>query len=163
MTPDNRQPRKRRRRRRRAGAPGENPGNVAPQSQPKGNIATSGDSHPFNNDGGGGAGRRRRSRSRRRGGKAQGYSGDMQQAPPIDIPAGELAPVSGVLWIKPNGTGLLVQPANNYVPTVGDAIVPRPVIERLHLQPGLMLAGSARRAGNNIEFVGLEQVEGMAL
>jgi transcription termination factor Rho len=163
MTPDNRQPRKRRRRRRRAGAPGENPGNVAPQGQPNGNIAISGDSQPFNNDGGGGAGRRRRSRSRRRGGKPQGYSGDMQQSPPIDLPAGELAPVSGVLWIKPNGTGLLVQPANNYVPTVGDAIVPRPVIERLHLQAGLMLAGSARRAGNNIEFVGLEQVEGMAL
>src|SRR5438045_3793467 len=37
MTPDNRQPRKRRRRRRRAGAPGENPGNVAPQGQPTGN------------------------------------------------------------------------------------------------------------------------------
>jgi len=164
MTPDNRQPRKRRRRRRRAGAPGENPGNVAPQGQPNGNVAIPGDAQPFNNDGaGGGAGRRRRSRSRRRGGKPQGYSGDMQQAPPIDLPAGELAPVSGVLWIKPNGTGLLVQPANNYVPTVGDAIVPRPVIERLHLQAGLMLAGSARRAGNNLEFVGLEQVEGMAL
>src|SRR3954468_10807112 len=164
MTPDNRQPRKRRRRRRRAGAPGENPGNVAPQGQPNGNVAIPGDSQPFNNDGsGGGAGRRRRSRSRRRGGKPQGYSGDMQQAPPIDIPAGELAPVSGVLWIKPNGTGLLVQPANNYVPTVGDAIVPRPVIERLHLQAGLMLAGSARRAGNNIEFVGLETVEGVPL
>jgi len=39
MTPDNRQPRKRRRRRRRAGAPGqENPGNVAPQGLPNGNI-----------------------------------------------------------------------------------------------------------------------------
>jgi transcription termination factor Rho len=163
MTPDNRQPRKRRRRKRRAGAPGENPGNVAPQSQPNGNVAISGDSQPFNNDGSGGAGRRRRSRSRRRGGKPQGYSGDMQQAPLIDLPPGELAPVSGVLWIKPNGTGLLVQPANNYVPTAGDAIVPRPVIERLHLQAGLMLVGSARRAGNNIEFVGLEQVEGMAL
>jgi len=164
MTPDNRQPRKRRRRRRRAGAPGqENPGNVAPQGLPNGNIAISGD-QSFNNDGaGGGAGRRRRNRSRRRGGHSQGYSGDMQQAPPIDLPAGELAPVSGVLWIKPNGTGLLVQPANNYVPTPGDAIVPRPVIERLHLQPGLLLAGSARRAGNNLEFVGLEQVEGMAL
>src|SRR5437764_9103539 len=112
MTPDNRQPRKRRRRRRRAGAPGENPGNVAPQGQPNGNVAISGDQQPFNNDGsGGGAGRRRRNRSRRRGGKPQdGYSG-MQQAPLIDLPAGELAPVSGVLWIKPNGTGLLVQPA----------------------------------------------------
>jgi len=163
MTPDNRQPRKRRRRRRRAGAPGENPGNVAPQGQPNGNVAINGDQQPSFNDGqGGGAGRRRRNRSRRRGG--QGYSGEMPQGPPIDLPAGELAPVSGVLWIKPNGTGLLVQPANNYVPTTpGDAIVPRPVIERLHLQPGLLLTGSARRAGNNLEFVGLEAVEGMPL
>ena len=113
MTPDNRQPRKRRRRRRRTGAPGqENPGNVAPQGLPNGNIAISGD-QSFNNDGaGGGAGRRRRNRSRRRGGHSQGYSGDMQQAPPIDLPAGELAPVSGVLWIKPNGTGLLARRGN---------------------------------------------------
>jgi transcription termination factor Rho len=164
MTPDNRQPRKRRRRKRRAGAPGENPGNVAPQGQPNGNVAINGDQQPSFNDGqGGGAGRRRRNRSRRRGGH-QGYSGDAPPGIPIDLPAGELAPVSGVLWIKPNGTGLLVQPGNNYVPTMpGDAIVPRPVIERLHLQPGLLLTGSARRAGNNLEFVGLEAVEGMPL
>ena len=122
MTPDNRQPRKRRRRRRRAGAPGENPGNVAPQGQPNGNVAINGDQQPSFNDGqGGGAGRRRRNRSRRRGGH-QGYSGDAPPGIPIDLPAGELAPVSGVLWIKPNGTGMLVQPANNYVPTPGDAI-----------------------------------------
>src|SRR5258708_11195183 len=162
MTPDNRQPRKRRRRSRRAGAPGDASGDTA-QGQPNGNIALTGDQQSFNDGAGGGAGRRRRNRSRRRGGHSQGYSGEMQQAPPIDLPAGELAPVSGVLWIKPNGTGLLVQPANNYVPTPRDAIVPRPVIERLHLLPGLLLAGSARRAGNNLEFVGLEQVEGMAL
>src|SRR5436305_15107762 len=130
MTPDNRQPRKRRRRRRRAGAPGENPGNGAPQGQPDGNVALPGDQQPFNDGAGGGAGRRRRNRSRRRGGKPQGYSGEMTPAPLIDLPAGELAPVSGVLWIKPNGTGLLVQPANNYVPTAGAAIVPRTALVR---------------------------------
>src|SRR5437667_12538504 len=58
---------------------------------------------------------------------------------------------------------MLVQSANNFVPQHGDAIVPRSMIDRLHLQSGLLLAGSARRAGNNIEFVGLEQVEGMSL
>src|SRR5207244_9337538 len=36
-------------------------------------------------------------------------------------------------------------------------------IEKLHLQMGLHLSGQARRAGNNLELVGLEQVEGMAL
>ncbi|MEK6371547.1 MAG: transcription termination factor Rho [Acidobacteriota bacterium] len=80
-----------------------------------------------------------------------------------EIPSGELIPSSGVLWIKPNGTGVLVQSSNNYVPQQGDPIVPRSVVEKLHLQQGLHLAGSARRAGNNLEFIGLEQVEGMSL
>jgi len=84
-------------------------------------------------------------------------------APPIDIPVGELAPTSGVLFLKNNGAGLLVKPENNYVPQQGDAVVPRSMIERLHLQPGLLLAGSARRTGNGLELVGLESVEGMAL
>jgi transcription termination factor Rho len=82
---------------------------------------------------------------------------------PIDLPAGETMPVSGVLWVKPNGTGLLVQPSNNYVPQQTDAIVPRSVVEKLHLQQGLLLNGSARRAGNNLEFVALDQIEGMSV
>ena len=69
---------------------------------------------------------------------------------PIEIPSGELIPASGVLFVKPNGSGMLVQSANNFVPQPGDAIVPRSMIDRLHLQSGLLLAGSARRAGNNI-------------
>jgi transcription termination factor Rho len=83
--------------------------------------------------------------------------------PALDIAPGELVAVSGVLYIKPNGSGLLVSVENNYVPQPGDAIVPRSTIEKLHLQTGLLLSGQARRAGNNIEMVGLEQVEGMAL
>src|SRR5260370_650895 len=82
---------------------------------------------------------------------------------PMEVPSGELNPTGGVLYIKPNGTGLLVKAENNYVPQPGDPIVPRSFIDRLHLQQGLLLAGSARRAGNNLEFVGLEQVEGMSL
>ena len=83
--------------------------------------------------------------------------------PALDIAPGELVAVSGVLYIKPNGSGLLVSVQNNFVPQPGDAIVPRSTIEKLHLQTGLFLNGQARRAGNNIEMVGLEQVEGMAL
>ena len=82
---------------------------------------------------------------------------------PIELPSGELIPTAGVLYIKPNGTGILVKAENNYVPQPGDPIVPRSMIDRLHLQSGLHLAGSARRAGNNLEFVGLEQVEGLSL
>ncbi|MBV9495535.1 MAG: transcription termination factor Rho [Acidobacteria bacterium] len=88
---------------------------------------------------------------------------DSSSAPPIDIPAGELVPTGGVLYIKPNGAGVLVKGENNFVPQPGDTLVPRSIIERLHLQAGLMLAGSARRTGNGLEFVGLEQVEGLPL
>jgi transcription termination factor Rho len=115
--------------------------------------------------GGGGGRRRRRSRRRRQGGGSGGGGGAYApETPlPIDLPAGETMPVSGVLWVKPNGTGLLVQPANNYVPQQTDAVVPRSVVEKLHLQQGLTLSGSARRAGNNLEFVALEQIEGMSM
>ncbi len=128
------------------------PGNGSPR--PEGNGG--GDSQP-----GYRPGRRRRSRHRKnRPFHDQDAGGSTA---PIEVPSGELVPTSGVLFVKPNGSGLLVQPANNYVPQPGDAIVPRSTIEKLHLQPGLLLGGSARRAGNNLELIGLEQVEGMSL
>ena len=82
---------------------------------------------------------------------------------PIDVAPGELVPVSGVLFIKHNGAGLLVDPANSYHQQPGDPIVPRSTIERLHLQAGLLLGGQARRTGNGLEFVGLESIEGLPL
>jgi transcription termination factor Rho len=82
-------------------------------------------------------------------------------SPPVDVPPGELVPVTGILFIKPNGTGILVDPANGYMLMQGDPIVPRTFVERLHLQAGLQLTGSARRTGNGLEFVGLEAIEGM--
>jgi transcription termination factor Rho len=132
--------------------PGPEPGNEAMLSQQPG-----GDRQQY--------GRRRR-RSRRRGRNRSG--GQMMQEgvalpPSIDIAPGELVATSGVLYIKPNGSGLLVTVENNFVPEPGDAIVPRSTIEKLHLQGGLLLSGQARRAGNNLELVGLEQVEGMTL
>jgi transcription termination factor Rho len=82
----------------------------------------------------------------------------------VDLPPGELAQVKGVLFIKPSGTGILVDVANNFVPQQGDPIVPRTTIERLHLDPGLEIGGTARRTGNGgLEFVGLETVEGQTL
>ncbi len=107
---------------------------------------------------------RRRRRSRRRG-RNRGVNDPVvgSAAPVIDVAPGELVATAGVLYIKPNGAGILVQAENNYVPTPLDALVPRSTIEKLHLQQGLLLSGSARRAGNGLELVGLEQVEGMAL
>src|SRR5450759_697389 len=169
MTPENRTPRKLRRRRRRV--PGE--GGAPQQQSPLGNSPgpEPGNEAITSSHGGGGGeqpfGRRRR-RSRRRGRNRGGEMRPDNNAgaplpPALDIAPGELVAVSGVLYIKPNGSGLLVSVENNYVPQPGDAIVPRSTIEKLHLQTGLLLSGQARRAGNNIEMVGLEQVEGMAL
>ncbi len=112
---------------------------------------------------------RRRRRSRRRGRNrgpqqtVQDLGGSALPAAALDIAPGELVATSGVLYVKPNGSGLLVSVENNFVPQPTDTIVPRSTIEKLHLQAGLLLGGQARRAGNALELVGLEQVEGMAL
>jgi transcription termination factor Rho len=164
MTPEDRTPRKRRRRRRRggSGAPGGLPGTEGNGPSP-GNEALP----PQQYSGGGGGGRnrrRRRGRSSRGGGDDRGYGSHPESSlPPLDIEPGQLVPASGVLWIKQNGTGVLVNPANNYQPAPGDTIVPRSMVEKLHLQAGLLIGGTARRAGNIMELAGLETIEGMAL
>src|SRR5438094_614488 len=75
----------------------------------------------------------------------------------------ELNRVYEVLYVKPNGAGILVNAANNYVPIQGDTLVPRGLIERLHLDPGLFVKGQARRTGNGFEFVTLEAIEKMTV
>src|SRR5687768_12014906 len=121
MTPEDRTPRKRRRRRRRTGGAGgegqppsangyrPEPGNEAvPSAQYRGGGGSGGS--------GPGAGRRRR-RSRSGGGGRRDERPPRENgssAPPIDVAPGELVPVSGVLFVKQNGTGILVDPTNNY-------------------------------------------------
>src|SRR5689334_17754889 len=166
MTPEDRPPRKRGRRRRRRGTgAGPETGNGNPQMTNPDSIGNTVDPYRDRSGSGPGAQRRRRRRQRHRSGREPGSSPLPPEAPiPVDIAPGELTAVSGVLYIKPNGGGLLVQTVNNYVPFPGDAIVPRSIIERLHLDPGLLLAGNARRGGNGmLEFIQLETVEGMPL
>ncbi len=160
---DDRQPRKRRRRRRRGGAPGapsatgDNIGNVA---VPNENASQGAGDRGF------GTGRRRRARHRKRSGgggglpelASSGGGGSL-----VDVAPGEIVQVKGVLYIKPSGSGMLVDVNNNFVPTQGDPLVPRSTIERNHLDPGLLIGGTARRTGSGLEFVGLETVEGMSL
>ncbi|MGZ8867739.1 MAG: transcription termination factor Rho, partial [Thermoanaerobaculia bacterium] len=134
------------------------PGNESP-SNPSGQQQPNGDRQPF-----GRRRRRSRRRGRSRGGAGGGGGAEAATTAPTDFAPGELVAAGGVLYIKPNGVGLLVQTENNYVPQPGDAIVPRSMIEKLHLQVGLRISGSARRTGNgSLELVGLEQVEGMGL
>ena len=153
---DDRQPRKRRRRRRRGGAPGapsatgDNIGNVA---VPNENASQGAGDRGF------GTGRRRRARHRKRSGgggglpelASSGGGGSL-----VDVAPGEIVQVKGVLYIKPSGSGMLVDVNNNFVPTQGDPLVPRSTIERNHLDPGLLIGGTARRTGSGLEFVGLE-------
>ncbi|HUP44442.1 MAG TPA: transcription termination factor Rho, partial [Thermoanaerobaculia bacterium] len=108
--------------------------------------------------------RRRRSRRRGRSRGTAGNGGTETSQAPVDVAPGELVAASGVLYIKPNGGGILVASEDNYVPQPGDTIVPRSMVEKLHLQPGLFIGGSARRTGNGgLELMGLEQIEGMAV
>jgi transcription termination factor Rho len=161
MTPENRTPRKRRRRRRRTGGAGAEGQPLANGNGPSpGNENDSAGQYAA----GAGTGRRRR-RSRRGRGRGEGRAPAQENGSiePADIPPGELVATSGVLFVKSNGTGILVDPASGYHPQPGDTIVPRSMVDRLHLQPGLLIGGSARRTGNGLEFVGLESIEGMPL
>ncbi len=159
---DDRQPRKRRRRRRRGGAPGApNGDNVnGNQAVPNGNVSQQAGDRGF------GTGRRRRSRHRKRSGPGGSLPSELSGGgggSGADMAPGEIIQVKGVLYVKPSGSGMLVDVANNFVPTQGDPLVPRSTIERLHLDPGLEIGGTARRTGNGLEFIGLETVEGMSL
>jgi transcription termination factor Rho len=164
MTPEERTPRKRRRKRRRAQGPGSPQG--GPQTAPNGNGQAPAEAR----EGGGqqpagqGRGRSRRRRSRHRGRHHEGQppfeTNGESEAP---VASGEPITLDGVLYIKPNGSGLLVKSSNNFVPQPGDATVPRSIIERNNLPAGLRLEGQGRRTGNGFELTQLENVESMPL
>ena len=157
---DELKPRKRRRRRRR----GQGPATNAPGATP-----AQGETVAPNEDGaepqeqptaGESASRSRRRRSRRRG-RRPGDPLDAAVAPATPGEATVQGSADGVLWIKPNGTGVLVSYTNNYVAKHGDPIVPRPLIERNRLEAGVRIAGPTRRAGNNTELLAIDTVEGL--
>jgi transcription termination factor Rho len=161
MTPDNRTPRKRRRRRRRTGGTGSEG-----QANGNGNSPTPGnEAIPSSANGASGGAARKRRRSRRGRGRNEGRGAASESSPPLpaDFDPAELTAVGGILFVKQNGSGLLVDPANGYYSQPGDPIVPRSTIERLHLQGGLLIGGSARRTGNGLELIGLETIEGMSV
>lgn len=160
MTPEERNPRKRRRRRRRpqtAGAP-QAAGNDA--GAPQGAVAEAKDSQ---SPAGQRPGRARRRRSRHRGRRPDGAGPETQGESETTYAPGETAAVEGILYVKPNGVGILVGPSNNYVAEPGDPIVPRSLLERNNLQAGLLLQGQGRRTGNGTELTQIEKVEGLPL
>jgi transcription termination factor Rho len=82
---------------------------------------------------------------------------------PVTYDPSELKESEGVLYIKPNGVGVLVNPANNYIAQYSDPIVPRPFIERNNLHAGVKIAGMTRRTGNGSELVQIDRIEGLPL
>jgi transcription termination factor Rho len=151
MTTDERTPRKRRRRRRRT------PGQTAEGQPVAGNQSQA---SPQTEEGRGGTSRRRRSRRRKKG---EGQPAEQIANGSASPATGETRELEGVLFVKPNGTGVLVSVANNFVVQPGDPIVPRPLIERNQLHPGVTLAGPGRRGSNAFELTSIETVEGMPM
>ena len=68
----------------------------------------------------------------------------------------------GVLEMHPRGHGFLRNPAKNYLPTPNDAYVPGPLIHKLNLAEGVMLAGTLEppRRGQGPRLVAVTHIEG---
>src|SRR5439155_25259296 len=72
--------------------------------------------------------------------------------------------VQGVLELHPRGFGFLRNPAKHYVAGQADPYVPAPMIQKLGLREGLLLAGTTEPAkkGSGPRLAKLEQIEGAA-
>jgi len=87
--------------------------------------------------------RRRRRRPRRRGGP---------KGPPIQV--------EGYLWVRDNGSPLLVASKRNFVADRSDPTVPVELVRPLHLESGLMLTGQAL-SGDRPRMSEIETIEGL--
>jgi transcription termination factor Rho len=129
---------------RQAGGPDEGPAQGGPAGQP------------------GQSGRRRRRRRGRRGRGPQGNGLMGPNGEVVAVPAANGAPVAvpgqaaaaqpqvevteeveGVLQFEGKGNGWLRDPKRSYLPQPFDVEVPRWLVERMHLQPGLLVKGVA--------------------
>ena len=137
-----------------------------------------------------GQGRRRRRRRGRRGrGGQPGQPGQQQGAPGLVGPGGQAAAlpptpngagqapaagtqaaaqaapeateeVEGVLQFEGKGNGYLRDPKRSYLPQPFDVEVPRWLIDKLHLQPGLLVKGVATTRNVKRILQRIDQLEG---
>ena len=89
------------------------------------------------------SGRRRRRRPRRRKGAS-----------------GPLAPVQGYLWVRDNGSPLIVAAERNFVADRSDPSVPVELVRPMHLESGILLDGKAR-SGDRPRLAEIDAIEGM--
>jgi len=133
--------------------------------------------------------RRRRRRGRRgRGGQPQGAQGGPGGAPQQFVgPGGQPAPVAapngtpvaqqqpppaaqtmqeateeveGVLQFEGKGNGYLREAKRSYLPQPFDVEVPRWLVDRMHLQPGLLVKGQATVRNMKRVLARIDQLEG---
>jgi len=90
-----------------------------------------------------GQSQRRRRRPRRR---------KKPQGPPIQV--------EGYLWVRDNGSPLLVSPIRNFVADRNDPTVPGELVNPLHLESGLLLTGQAV-SGDRPRMSEIETIEGL--
>ena len=85
-----------------------------------------------------------------------------QQQRPQQQPRHEPAqPVEGVLDVDHRGNGRLRNPKYNFLPQGDDADVPRHIIDRDHLRPGVLLTGQAVRRNGRLQVIKTDSVEGL--
>jgi transcription termination factor Rho len=92
----------------------------------------------------GNGGRRRRRRPRRRSG---GVKGPMSE-------------VQGYLWMRDNGSPLMVAAERNFVADRSDPMVPIELVRPMHLESGLLIGGKAR-GGDRPRLTEIDMVEGL--
>ena len=165
------------------GAPQPNPQSAASPA-PDGNVdpgASGTPGAPGVAPGQGGRRRRRRRGRRGRGGQPpQGGPGPQlvgpngqpataatQNGAPAAQPqqGAQAAPevteeVEGVLQFEGKGNGALRDPKRSYLPQPFDVEVPRWLIDRMHLQPGLLVKGQATTRNMKRVLARIDQVEG---
>ena len=92
----------------------------------------------------GNGGRRRRRRPRRRGGGAKGPMSEVQ----------------GYLWMRDNGSPLMVAAERNFVADRSDPMVPIELVRPMHLESGLLIGGKAR-GGDRPRLTEIDMIEGL--
>jgi transcription termination factor Rho len=147
------------------GAPQTTPAPVTAAEPADGTIPTAGGQPPQPGAPGQGQGRRRRRRRGRRGRGNPAQAGGaptpgpngqgMPSVAPNGAPAAQqpqpgaaaqpevTEEVEGVLQFEGKGNGYLRDPKRNYLAQPFDVEVPRWMVERMHLQPGLLVKGLA--------------------
>jgi transcription termination factor Rho len=85
-----------------------------------------------------------------------------QQRPPQQPRHEPSQPIEGVLDVDHRGNGRLRSPKYNFLPQQDDPDVPRHMIERDRLRPGVFLTGQAVRRNGRMQLIKTDTVEGLS-